>query len=70
MGTDPAGDVKENLSATRNDLGVFENNESAWRCYEAAGFTEYARRKCKMPIGTWNCIDMEMFIKRALETER
>ena len=54
MGTDPAGDVKENLRATRIDLGVFENNESAWRCYEAAGFTEYARRKCKMPIGTWN----------------
>ena len=70
MGTDSAGDVKENLSATRIDLGVFENNESAGHCYKAAGFTEYARREYKMPIGIWNCIDMEMFIKRTLETER
>ena len=56
--------VKENLPASRIDLGVFENNESARHCYEAAGFTEYARRACMMPIGTWICADMEMFIKR------
>ena len=56
--------VKDNLNATRIDLGVFENNESARRCYEAAGFTEYARRECRMPIGIWNCADMEIFIKR------
>ena len=56
--------VKEHLSATRIDLGVFENNESARHCYEAAGFTEYAQRICEMPIGTWNCADMEMFIER------
>lgn len=62
--------VKKNLNATRIDLGVFENNESARHCYEAAGFTEYARRECKMPIGIWNCADMEIFIKRTLETER
>ena len=31
---------------------------------------EYARRECKMPIGIWNCADMELFIKRerALKT--
>ena len=62
--------VKENLTATRIDLGVFENNESARHCYEAAGFTEYARRECKMPIGIWNCADMELFIKRTLKTKR
>ena len=56
--------VKDNLKAARIDLGVFENNESARRCYEAAGFTEYARRECRMPIGIWNCADMEIFIKR------
>jgi len=56
--------VKGHLSASRIDLGVFENNESARYCYEAAGFKEYGRRKCAMPIGTWNCIDLELFIGR------
>ncbi|SOB92740.1 GNAT family N-acetyltransferase [Pseudobutyrivibrio ruminis] len=56
--------VKENLTATRIDLGVFENNESARHCYEATGFRSYARRECKLPIGIWNCVDMELFIKR------
>ena len=42
--------VKKNLNATRIDLGVFENNESARHCYEAAGFTEYARRECKLSL--------------------
>lgn len=51
----------EVLKATRVDLGVFENNEAAKRCYEAVGFKEFSRRECKMPIGTWTCIDMEMF---------
>ena len=55
--------VKEYLSAIRIDLGVFENNDSARHCYEAAGFTEYAQRVCEMPIGTWNCVDMELSIK-------
>ena len=62
--------VKEYLPASRIDLGVFENNESAKLCYEAAGFKEYSARKCQMPIGTWNCIDMEMFITKQFETER
>ncbi len=52
--------VRENLSVLRIDLGVFENNESARHCYEAAGFTAYAARECVMPIGTWKCIDMEI----------
>lgn len=42
------------------ELAVFENNESARRCYEAAGFTEYAESEYKMPIGTWNCTEMEL----------
>ena len=43
--------VKKNLPAARIDLGVFVNNESARHCYEAAGFTEFAKRECRMPIG-------------------
>ena len=53
--------VKEKLGASRIDLGVFENNESAKRCYEACGFKEYGMRDCELPIGVWKCIDMEMF---------
>lgn len=54
--------VRDNLRAKRIDLGVFTGNDSAQRCYEAVGFKEYSRRLCELPIGTWECIDMEMFI--------
>ncbi|MBO4591046.1 MAG: GNAT family N-acetyltransferase [Eubacterium sp.] len=54
--------VKNNLHASRIDLGVFENNEGARRCYEAVGFKKFAERKSELPIGTWNCIEMEIFI--------
>ena len=57
------GYVKNNFPVSRIDLGVFENNETARRCYEAVGFKEYGRRECRMPIGTWNCTDMELFIE-------
>lgn len=52
----------EELGATKVSLGVFENNPSAIRCYEAAGFhrvslPETERYEC---LGeTWNCIEME-----------
>ncbi len=62
--------VRKNLKASRIDLGVFENNERARHCYEAAGFREYGTRECGMPIGTWNCTDMEIFLEKTLETER
>ena len=62
--------VKAHLSVSRIDLGVFENNAGAKHCYEAVGFREYGRRECEMPVGSWNCIDMELFIKKQLETER
>ena len=58
------GYVKEHLTATRIDLGVFENNEDARHCYEAVGFSEYARRVCEMPIGAWKCTDMELFMEK------
>lgn len=56
--------AKENLHVQRIDLGVFANNEGAQHCYEAAGFREYSRRQCEMPIGTWECIDMELFTEK------
>ncbi|MCR5789368.1 MAG: GNAT family N-acetyltransferase [Lachnospiraceae bacterium] len=62
--------VREHLSASRIDLGVFDHNEEARRCYEAAGFREYERRESILPTGTWICIGMEAFIDRPLETER
>ena len=52
--------AKEHLHAAKIELAVFENNESARRCYEAAGFTAYAESEYKMPIGTWNCTEMEL----------
>lgn len=57
--------AKEHLNATRIELAVFENNESARRCYEAVGFVEYAKSEYKMPIGTWNCTEMELHIGSA-----
>ena len=54
--------VKDSLDAKRIDLGVFANNDSAKHCYESVGFREYSRRECEMPIGVWDCIEMEMFI--------
>ena len=51
--------VKEHLSAERIDLGVFAVNEGAKRCYESVGFREYGRRICELPVGSWECIDME-----------
>ena len=49
--------VKDHPDVTRIDLGVFEDNAAAKRCYEAAGFKEFGQRKCEMSIGIRNCID-------------
>ena len=54
--------VREHLSVKRIDLGAFDNNESAKRCYASVGFREYNRRGCELPVGTWVCIDMELYI--------
>ena len=62
--------VKKYFSAWRIESGVFENHESARHSYETAGFQELARRKRELPIGIWNLIEMELMIKKPLETER
>ena len=56
--------VRNNLSATRISLGVFENNPNANHLYKTMGFRAYAQRKVEMPVGTWNCIDMELFLNK------
>jgi len=53
----------ETLHASRVDLGVFANNPNAQRCYEALGFREYQRRRCVLPVGEWECIDMERTVE-------
>ena len=62
--------AEDELKASRADLGVFENNDSARRCYEAVGFRKYNEQECKMPIGTWNCIDLEIFLSSGIEYKR
>jgi len=52
--------ARETRGAKRIDLGVFANNPAAIRCYEALGFREYGRRMVGLPVGTWECIDMEL----------
>lgn len=54
--------VNTNLSVSRIDLGVFANNEKAKHCYESVGFKAYGSRECELPIGTWKCTDMELFL--------
>ncbi len=54
--------VRENLSARRIDLGVFSNNPSASRCYEAVGFKEFERSDCTINSQPWVRIGMELFL--------
>ena len=54
------------LRAEKVTLGVFENNPNANHLYKSMGFRAFAQRKVEMPIGTWNCIDMELFLKDEL----
>lgn len=54
--------VKDNLTATRIDLGVFDNNPKARKCYEAVGFTECGSHTVDTPFGQWNCTDLEVYI--------
>ena len=51
------------LKAEKITLGVFENNEPAYRCYRAAGFREKKMEKAEYyHIGNeaWKCLELEM----------
>lgn len=53
----------EKLGTAKVTLGVFENNPSAIRCYEAAGFMRVIVPTVESYscLGdTWNCIEMEL----------
>ena len=54
--------VRNNLSATRISLGVFENNPKAKKCYVSAGFKEYGSHTVDTPFGQWDCTDMELYL--------
>ena len=54
--------VKNNLTAKRIDLGVFDNNPKARNCYEAVGFKVYSSHEIETPFGSWNCADLELYI--------
>lgn len=55
--------AKNILHASKITLGVFANNENARYCYEAAGFQPVGKTEIyKMPVGEWECIEMEFVI--------
>ena len=54
--------VKNNLTATRVDLGVFDNNPKARKCYESVGFKVYGSHMIDTPFGEWSCTDLELFV--------
>ena len=54
--------VKDNLTATRVDLGVFDNNPKARKCYESGGFKAFSSHTVDTPYGQWNCTDLELYI--------
>ena len=51
------------LQAEKASLGVFLNNPSALHCYENVGFVPVGEHEiCAYPVGTWECLEMEMVI--------
>lgn len=54
--------VRDNLSATRVDLGVFDNNPKARKCYESVGFRVFGSHVIDTPFGPWNCSDLELYL--------
>ena len=53
--------AKNVLCASKITLGVFTNNDRARHCYESVGFRSIGKTEIyKMPIGEWECIEMEL----------
>ncbi len=53
--------AKNRLNVSTVTLGVFANNDSAKYCYESVGFRSFGQIDTyKMPIGEWECIEMEL----------
>lgn len=57
--------AKNILHASKITLGVFTNNDSARYCYESAVFQATGLIETyKMPIGEWECSEMELLMDR------
>lgn len=55
--------AKNILCASKITLGVFTDNDRARHCYESVGFRPIDKTETyKMPIGEWECIEMELVI--------
>ncbi len=55
--------AKNTLQASKITLGVFSNNNARY-CYESVGFQPIGKTEIyKMPIGEWECIEMELVIE-------
>ncbi len=55
--------AKDTLHASKITLGVFSNNNARY-CYESVGFQPIGKTEIyKMPIGEWECIEMELVIE-------
>lgn len=55
--------AKNTLHASKTTLGVFSNNNARY-CYESVGFQSIGKTEIyKMPIGEWECIEMELVIE-------
>ncbi len=55
--------AKNTLHASKITLGVFSNNNARY-CYESVGFQPIGKTEIyKMPIGEWECIEMELVIE-------
>ncbi|HBZ52605.1 MAG TPA: GNAT family N-acetyltransferase [Eubacterium sp.] len=52
--------AKEELGAKHIDIGVYEDNIPARRCYEALGFREYKREMNTLPIGELCCVYLRL----------
>lgn len=55
--------AKEIYGAKKVSLGVFENNESAYYCYKAAGFSDVKLEeieKYHVLDEDWNCLELEI----------
>ena len=52
--------AKNKLNAKEINLGVFENNTSAYYCYKSAGFKEDNKPKERFKINNeeWNCVEL------------
>ena len=54
--------AKDVLRASEINLGVFSNNEGAYRCYKAVGFEEVLIEKDVFQYNeeSWDCIEMKL----------